>query len=73
MFPLNLQQGSWAFSGVAAETWGSSLVVAGNSGFPRELPQGTENSSRTAARNQCSFGFETMDAGFHWSHVMEVG
>ena len=27
MFPLNLQQGSWAFSGVAAETWGSSLAT----------------------------------------------
>ena len=38
MFPFELQQGSQAFSGVAAETRGSSLVVAGSSGFPQELP-----------------------------------
>ena len=73
MFPLDLQQGSRASSGVAAETWGSSLVVAGNSGFPRELPQGTENSSQTAARNKCSSEFAAQDAGFRWIHGTEFG
>ena len=34
---LKLQEGSWASSRVAAETWGSSLVVvAGNSGLAGE-------------------------------------
>ena len=71
MFPLELQLGSWASSGVAAETRGSSLV-AGSSRFPRELPQGTEISSRCAARNQSSSGFAAQDAGFHWIHGTEV-
>ena len=39
MFPLELQQGSWASSHIAAETRSSSLVVSGNSGFAGELPQ----------------------------------
>ena len=39
MFPLELQQESWASSHVAAETRSSSLVIAGNSGFAGELPQ----------------------------------
>ena len=39
MFPLELQQGSWTSSQVAAETQASSLLVAGNSGFAGELPQ----------------------------------
>ena len=73
MFPHDLQQGSRASSGVVAKTRGSSLVVAGNSGFPQELPQGTESSSRTAARNQCSSEFAAQDAGFHWIRGMEVG
>ena len=43
MFPLEFQQGNQGSSGVAAETQGSSLVVAGNSGFLLELPQGTQS------------------------------
>ena len=39
MFPLELQQGSWTSSQVAAETQASSLLVAGDSGFAGELPQ----------------------------------
>ena len=39
MFPLKLLQGSWAFSQFAAETRGSSLVVAGNLGLAGELLQ----------------------------------
>ena len=39
MFPLELLQGSRTSSRVAAETQGSSLVVAGNLGLDGELPQ----------------------------------
>ena len=72
MFPLELQLGSWASSGVAAETRGSSLV-AGSSRFPRELPQGTESCSQSAARNKCSSEFAAWDVGLQWSRGGEVG
>ena len=39
LFPLELQQGSWASSQVAAEIRGSSLVVARNLWLDGELPQ----------------------------------
>ena len=41
VFPLELQQGSWASFRIAGETWCFSVAVAGNSGFPWELPQAT--------------------------------
>ena len=40
--------------------------------FPREFPQGTDNSICNAARNQLSSGFASWDAGFPWSHGEEV-
>ena len=52
---------------------GSLLVVAGNSGFPLELPQGTQRSSQSAVGNQCSSGIAEQDAGFHWSRGGEIG
>ena len=58
---------------VAAKTQGSSIVVAGNSGFPRVLPQGTLGSSRSAAGNQCSSRFAAGDAGFQWTLGEELG
>ena len=73
MFPLELQQGSRASSRVTAKTQGSSLVVAGNSGFPQELQQGTESSSQSAVINQCSSGFAAQDAVLHWSCGGSVG
>ena len=41
--------------------------------FPQEFPQGTESSTRSAARNQCSSGFASWDAGLPWSRGKEVG
>lgn len=73
MFPLVLQQESWASSKVSTETRGSSLVVAGNSGCPLELLLGTQSSSPCAVENQCSPGVAVWDAGFHWSCVGELG
>ena len=74
MFPLNLQQGSRASSGVVAETRGSSLVVAGNSGFlesyhrglraPLELQQKISVPQNLQHRMQDS-------TGFHWIRGME--
>ena len=60
-------RGIGPFSRVAAETRGSSIVVAGNSGFPRELPQGTLGTFQTAVGNQRSSRFAAGDAGFQWS------
>ena len=37
------------------------------------MPQGTEISSPSAARNQCSSGFVAWGAGLHWSPGGEVG
>ena len=75
MFPLELQQGSWA----------SSQVVRGNSGFlsscnrglgfPLELwlvTLGTQNSSRVVARTQGSSLFAVQDSGFHLSCGREL-
>ena len=73
MFPLELQQGSWASSRVAAKTRGSSLVVVGNSGFPQKLQQGTESSSQSAVTNQCSSVFAAWNAVLHWSRGGEFG
>ena len=73
MFPLELQQGNWTSSRLAAETRSSSLVVAGNSRFPLELLQGTQSSSPFVAGNQCSSGVPVWDARFHWSHGGKLG
>ena len=59
-------RGIGPFSQVAAKTRGSSIVVAGNSGFPQELPQGTLGTFRTAGGNQHSSRFSAGDAGFQW-------
>ena len=37
------------------------------------MPQGTEISSPSAVRNQCSSGFVAWGAGLHWSRGREVG
>ena len=66
-------RGIGPFSQVAAKTRGSSIVVAGNSGFPRALLQGTLGSSRSATGNQCSSRFAAGDAGFQWSLGEELG
>ena len=73
MFPLKLQQRSWTSSRIAEDTRSSSLVVAGNLGFPLEFLQGTQNSSPIAAGNQCSSGVPVWDARFHWSHGGKLG
>ena len=70
--PFALQQGSQTSSPVAAETWGSSLVVAGNSRFPLELTQGSQSSSRSAVGSGDSSEVAACDAGFHWSHGREL-
>ena len=73
---LELRWGSRVSSQFAAGESGLLWSCSRNPGFfssccwklrvPRELPQGTESSSRTAAKNQCSSEFAAQDAGFHW-------
>ena len=40
--------------------------------FPREFPQVTGSSSRSAVRNECSSEFAAWDAGWPWSSGEEV-
>ena len=80
--PLELRLGSRVSSRVSAQESGLLSNCRRNSGFFSScswkhrvywrVVEGTQSSSPGAARNQCSSAFATPDAGFYWSHGVDV-